>query len=133
MITYKEKLSLIDDMISLAKIDGVLHPNEMEFIKSIASDWKIKETDLEELFALTNEKKVLKSEFKRIEHFYRMALLSYTDDFQHYQEENFLYQLGLKLGLNPMAIKRVLYAMKTAPNRTVDSEILIKIFQEQHN
>lgn len=133
MITYKEKLSLIDDMISLAKIDGVLHPNEMEFIKSIASDWKIKETDLEELFALTNEKKVLKSEFKRIEHFYRMALLSYTDDFQHYQEENFLYQLGLKLGLNPMAIKRVLDAMKTAPNRTVDSEILIKIFQEQHN
>ncbi|MDD2986783.1 excinuclease ABC subunit B [Flavobacterium sp.] len=133
MITYKEKLSLIDDMISLAKIEGVLHPNEMEFIKSIVSDWKIKETDLEELFALTNEKKVLKSEFKRIEHFYRMALLSYTDDFQHYQEENFLYQLGLKLGLNPMAIKRVLDAMKTAPNRTVDSEILIKIFQEQHN
>lgn len=133
MITYKEKLSLLSDMIALSNSDGELHENEVEFIKSIALDWKIKETDLDELFAQPNEKKVLKSEFKRIEHFYRMALLSYSDDFQHNQEENFLIEMGLKLGLNPMAIRRILSEMNTSPNRMVDPEMLIKIFQEQHN
>jgi DnaJ-domain-containing protein 1 len=133
MITYKEKLSLLGDMIELSKIDGELHKNEVEFIKSIADDWKIKISDLDELFAQPNEKKVLKSEFKRIEHFYRMALLSYSDDFQHNQEENFLYEMGLKLGLNPIAIQRILSEMKSSPNRMVDSDILIQIFKEQHN
>jgi len=133
MITYKEKLSLLSEMIALSNVDGVLHEKEVAFIKSIASDWKIKETDLDELFAQPNEKKVLKSEFKRIEHFYRMVLLSYSDDFQHNHEENFLYQMGLKLCLNPMAIQRVLAEMKSSPNRMVDSEVLLKIFQEQHN
>ena len=133
MITYKEKLSLLSEMIALSRVDGILHENEVYFIKSIANDWKIIAIDLEELFDLPNQDIVLKSEFRRIEHFYRMALLMYTDDFQHNEEENFLYQMGLRLGLNPMAIRRILAEMKSSPNRMVDSEILIKIFQEQHN
>jgi hypothetical protein len=133
MITYKEKLSLLGDMIELSKIDGELHENEILFIKSVASDWKVKDSDLSELFSLPNKIQILKSEFKRIEHFYRMALLSYSDSIQHQQEENFLIQMGLKLGLNPIAIRKVLEEMKKTSNRMVDSGILLKIFQEQHN
>ena len=51
MITYKEKLSLLSEMIALSRVDGILHENEVYFIKSIANDWKIIAIDLEELFS----------------------------------------------------------------------------------
>jgi hypothetical protein len=41
--------------------------------------------------------------------------------------------LGLKLGLNPFAIKRVLNEMEKSPTRMVEADLLLGIFKEQHN
>ena len=133
MITYKEKLSLIGDMIELSKVDGQLHEREYEFIKMVADELKVRDEDFDELFKLPNELMVFKSEFKRIEHFYRLALLSHCDNHHHEREHEFMYQLGLKLGLNPFAIKRVLGAMDQSPNRMLEADFLLSIFKEQHN
>ena len=133
MITYKEKLSLIGDMIELSKVDGQLHEREYEFIKMVADELKVRDEDFDELFKLPNELMIFKSEFKRIEHFYRLALLSHCDNHHHEREHEFMYQLGLKLGLNPFAIKRVLGAMDQSPNRMIDADLLLGIFKEQHN
>ena len=43
MITYKEKLSLLGDMIELSKVDGQLHERELEFIKLVAEELNVKE------------------------------------------------------------------------------------------
>ncbi|GGD28306.1 TerB family tellurite resistance protein [Flavobacterium orientale] len=133
MITYKEKLSLIGDMIELSKVDGKLHEREYEFIKMVADDLKVRDADFDELFKIPNELLVFKSEFKRIEHFYRLALLSHCDNHHHDREHEFLYQLGLKLGLNPFSIKRVLHEMEKSPTRMVEADLLFGIFKEQHN
>lgn len=133
MITYKEKLSLIGDMIELSKVDGQLHNREYEFIKMVADELKVRDEDFDELFKIPNELLVFKSEFKRIEHFYRLALLSHCDNHHHEREHEFMYQLGLKLGLNPFAIKRVLGAMDQSPNRMIAADFLLGIFKEQHN
>lgn len=133
MITYKEKLSLIGDMIELSKVDGQLHDREYEFIKMVADELKVRDEDFDELFKIPNELLVFKSELKRIEHFYRLALLSHCDNHHHDREQEFLYQLGLKLGLNPFAVKRVLNEMEKSPTRMVDAELLLGIFKEQHN
>ena len=133
MITYKEKLSLIGDMIELSKVDGQLHHREYEFIKMVADELKVRDEDFDELFKIPNELLVFKSEFKRIEHFYRLALLSHCDHLHHEREQEFMYQLGLKLGLNPFAIKRVLGAMDQSPNRMLEADFLLGIFKEQHN
>ncbi len=133
MITYKEKLSLLGDMIELSKIDGKLHEREYEFIKMVAAELNVRETDFDELFFLPNELLVFKSEFKRIEHFYRLALLSHCDNHHHEREHEFMYQLGLKLGLNPFAIKRVLHEMDKSPTRMIEPDLLLGIFKEQHN
>jgi hypothetical protein len=37
------------------------------------------------------------------------------------------------MGLNPNATKRILEMMKKAPNAMIDAEVLLGIFQEQHN
>jgi hypothetical protein len=133
MITYKEKLSLLGDMIELSKVDGQLHERELEFIKLVAEELNVKESDFEELFSLPNELLVFKSEFKRIEHFYRLALLTHCDNLHHEREHEFMYQLGLKLGLNSFAIKRVLGEMDKSVNRMIDPDLLLGIFKEQHN
>lgn len=133
MITYKEKLSLLGDMIELSKVDGQLHDREYEFIKMVAEELNVRMTDFEELFSLPNELLVFKSEFKRIEHFYRLALLSHCDNHHHDREHEFMYQLGLKLGLNPFSIKRVLKEMDNSPTRMIEPELLLGIFKEQHN
>lgn len=133
MITYREKLSLIGDMIELSKVDGTLHDREYEFIKMVAEELKVRDEDFDELFKIPNELLVFKSEFKRIEHFYRLALLSHCDNHHHEREHEFMYQLGLKLGLNPFAVKRVLHEMEQSPTRMVEPDLLLWIFKEQHN
>ncbi len=133
MITYREKLSLIGDMIELSKVDGTLHEREYDFIKMVADELKVRDEDFDELFKIPNELLVFKSEIKRIEHFYRLALLSHCDNHHHEREHEFMYQLGLKLGLNPFAIKRVLHEMEKSPTRMVEAELLLKIFKEQQN
>jgi hypothetical protein len=42
-------------------------------------------------------------------------------------------ELGINMGLNPNAMKRVLHLMKTSPNQMVSAEVLLSIFSEQHN
>ncbi len=133
MITYKEKLSLLGDMIALSKIDGKLHEREYEFIKMVSDELKVRTEDFEALFVLPNSILVLPSEFARVEHFYRLALLSHCDQEHHEREQEFLCQLGLKLGLSSFAIKRVLEAMEKSPTRMVDADLLLGIFREQHN
>jgi hypothetical protein len=133
MITYKEKLSLLGDMIELSKVDGQLHNREYEFIKMVSVELNVRPADFAELFTLPNELLVFKSEIKRIEHFYRLALLSYCDNHQHEREHEFMYQLGLKLGLNPFSIKRVLSEMEKSPTRMVQADVLLGIFKEEHN
>jgi hypothetical protein len=44
-----------------------------------------------------------------------------------------MYQLGLKLGLNPFSIKRVLSEMEKSPTRMVQADVLLGIFKEEHN
>jgi hypothetical protein len=133
MITYKEKLSLLGDMIELSKVDGKLHQREYEFIKMVSDELKVREEDFQELFTIPNELLVMKSEFARIEHFYRLALLSHCDNHHHEREHEFMYHLGLKLGLNPFAIKRVLHEMEKSPSRMIEADKLLGIFKEQHN
>lgn len=133
MITYKEKLSLIGDMIELSKVDGQLHEREYEFIKMVADELNVRTNDFEELFKLPNELMIFKSEFQRIEHFYRLALLTHSDSHHHDRENEFMHHLGLKLGLNPFAVKRVLEAMNQSPTRMIEPNLLLGIFTEQHN
>jgi hypothetical protein len=76
---------------------------------------------------------VIKDEFHRICQFYRLALLMHVDGVLHETEQIKINEIGINMGLNPYAMKRVLHLMKNSPNRMVDGELLLSIFSEQHN
>jgi uncharacterized tellurite resistance protein B-like protein len=133
MNTDAEKISLLLEMISFSTVDGELHKREFDFLSLVAQELNIDEATFKDLFHREVPSLVIKSEFQRIQQFYRLALIMHCDGVLHSKEAAAIQQISIDMGLNPVATKRILNLMKNAPNAMIDPEVLLKIFQEQHN
>ena len=133
MNSYEDKISLLSEMICFAVIDGVLHDREYDFLLMVSQELQIDKETFLELFKKRDEVKVIKDEFHRILHFYRLALLMHCDGVLHAHERVAINEIGINMGLNPNAMKRVLGLMEQSPDQMVDAEVLLGAFQEQLN
>jgi uncharacterized tellurite resistance protein B-like protein len=133
MDTNEEKVSLLLEMIAFSTVDGKLHKREYDFLYIVADELNIEKEDFNDLFHQELPKLIIKSEFQRVQQFYRLALLMYCDGVLHKKEAVAIQQIAIEMGLNPIATKRILKLMNEAPNAIIDGEILLNIFQEQHN
>lgn len=133
MNSYEDKISLLSEMIAFAVIDGELHDREYDFLLMVSQELAIDKAIFLELFENRNQSKVIKDEFHRILHFYRLALLMHCDGILHERERIAINEIGINMGLNPHAMKRVLHLMNESPDQMVDAEILLGAFQEQLN
>ncbi|WP_333876214.1 TerB family tellurite resistance protein [Flavobacterium sp.] len=133
MSPYEEKLALLSDMIAFSVVDGKLHEREYLFLSMIAEELQITTEDFKALFHQESYPIVIKSEFERIQQFYRLALLMHCDGVLHEREQIKIHEIGINMGLNPHAIKRVLKAMEISPTKMISPEFLLEVFQEQLN
>jgi uncharacterized tellurite resistance protein B-like protein len=133
MNTKAERISLLCDMIAFAIVDGELHEREYLFLSIIAVELGISNDELKQLFHEEYRSEIIKSEFERIQQFYRLALLMHCDGVLHEREQVKIHEIGINMGLNPHAIKRVLKAMEKSPTRMVHPDFLLEVFQEQLN
>ena len=133
MSDYKERLELLAEMIAFSVIDGRLHEREYLFLTMIAEELQVGKGDFKNLFHQEEYPVVIKSEFERIQQFYRLALLMHCDGVLHEREQIKIHEIGINMGLNPYAIKRVLKAMEMSPNKMISPEFLLEVFQEQLN
>jgi len=133
MNTFEEKRSLLLEMIAFSTVDGQLHKREYEFLSIVASELNLDTAVFNDLFHQELPLIHIKSEFGRIQQFYRLALLMHSDGVLHSKEENAIQQISLNMGLNPVATKRILKLMKKGSNPLIDPKVLLNIFQEQHN
>ena len=133
MQTKTEKLSLLADMIAFAVVDGKLHDREYLFLSMIARELQIEKEEFKQLFHQEMKTEVIKSEFERIQQFYRLALLMHCDGVLHEREQVKIHEIGINMGLNPFAMKRVLKAMELAPTNIISPDYLLEVFQEQYN
>lgn len=133
MDSYEEKISLLSEMIAFAVIDGELHDREYDFLFLVSQELNVDKETFLDLFSKRNEHVVVKDEFHRILHFYRLALLMHCDGILHDKEKVSINEIGINMGLNPSAMKRVLKMMETSPNQMIDPVIVVGAFQEQHN
>ena len=131
--TKAQKVSLLLDMIAFAIVDGELHEREYNFLSLIAIELGINKEEFKQLFHEENPSEVIKNEFERIQQFYRLALLMHCDGVLHEREEIKIHEIGITMGLNPFAMKRVLKAMEQSPTRMVSPDYLLEVFQEQSN
>ena len=133
METTQEKISLLQEMISFALVDGELHDREYDFIEIVAYELGVDKETLHKLYENKGEIKVIKDELNRICQFYRLALLMRCDDILHERERVKINEIGINMGLDPYAMKRVLKLIEDTPNHMVDGRVLIKLFSEQLN
>lgn len=133
MDTYQEKISLLQEMIAFALVDGELHDREYDFLELVSQELNIDKATFLKLFSERGQTIVIKDEFNRICQFYRLALLMHSDGVLHEREQIKINELGINMGLNPYATKRVLQLMKSSPNQMVSPEVLLALFNEQHN
>jgi hypothetical protein len=133
MNTFEEKRSLVLEMIAFSTVDGHLHKREYEFLAIVANELGFEMDVFKDLFHQELPQIPIKSEFLRIQQFYRLALLMYSDGVLHQKESIAIQQIAIEMGLNPIATKRILKLMNEAPNAIIDAEILLNVFQEQHN
>ncbi|AWH86160.1 excinuclease ABC subunit B [Flavobacterium album] len=133
MNTYEEKLSLLTEMISFAKIDGEIHERELAFLSIVAAQLKIEKPVFESLFEHPAEKVVIKSEHQRILQFYRLALLMHADGVLHDNEQVAIREMGINMGLSPFAMKGVLNEMQRSPTGLIDPDMLLALFRAQQN
>lgn len=133
MNKYEEKLALLAEMIAFSVVDGRLHEREYLFLTMIADELQVKQEDFKALFHHENYPTVIKTEFERIQQFYRLALLMHCDGVLHEREQIKIHEIGINMGLNPHAIKRVLKAMEISPTKMISPEFLLEVFQEQLN
>lgn len=133
MNTFEEKKSLLLEMIAFSTVDGHLHKREYDFLSIIAQELQIDKNEFKQLFHQELPQLPIKTEFLRIQQFYRLALLMYCDGILHEKEMTKLQQIAIDMGLNPTATKRILKLMNEAPNAIIDGAILLNVFQEQHN
>ncbi len=133
MNTFEEKRSLVLEMIAFSTVDGRLHKREYEFLAFVANELGFDTEVFKDFFHQELPSLPIKSEFQRVQQFYRLALLMYSDGVLHKNEAIAIQQIALQMGLNPIATKRILKLMHEASNAIIDPEILLSIFQEQHN
>ena len=128
-----EKLSLLTELIKLAKCDHELQEKEYIFLLSVAQTLNVSKKDFDQLFHNYIKFAPPKLEFERILQFHRLVLLMNIDQKTSDAEVRLIKNIGLRLGLNPMATNKVLATMGNYPNKVIPAEILIKIFKEQYN
>lgn len=133
MNTQEEKRSLLLEMIAFSTVDGQLHKRELAFLWLVAQELKIDSKVFQDLFHQENPPQIIKSEFQRIQQFYRLALIMHCDGILHKKEAVAIQQIAIEMGLSPIAVKRVLDLMEKAPHAMIDPNVLLKVFQEQHN
>lgn len=133
MSSYKEKLSVLSEMIEFAKVDDSIKDSEYDFLRSVSEQLGVTSEDFEKLFETESEHVVPKTEGGRILQFHRLVLLMNVDQVQEEVEVGRLHNLGLGMGLPPSAINQVLSIMHKYPNNVVPPDVLISIFKAHYN
>lgn len=133
MSTYLEKLGILSQMISFAKVENEIKESEYHFLLGVSQQLEIDKETFDSLFHKKVEKVLLKSEAERILQFHRLVLLMNVDKEQRLVEIEQLHNIGLGFGLPQAAIEQVLTVMHRYPDKVVPPKVLIEIFKAYNN
>lgn len=129
----KENLSLIAELIKLAKADNDVREMEFQFLLTIAAQIGVTKDEFKRLFEQYIEFLPPKLEGDRIVQFHRLVLLMNVDSETSLSETQYIIEAGIRMGLNPLATNKVLEEMNDYPNKVIPTERLIEIFKLYHN
>lgn len=129
----EEKLSILTELIKLSRVDKKYRNEEYLFLTMIANTLSVSKQQLDDLFNKYVKYTPPKLEMQRILQFQRLILLANVDMEIDNKETKLIYKAGIKLGLRPESIEKVLAEMKKYERGMIPEEKLIYIFKTHHN
>lgn len=132
-MSYEEKLSALSQLIAFAKANEGINTAEYNFLQAIAKQIGIGKTAFDNLLKKPFPYINIKHESQRIVQFHRLLLLMNVDQNISTQELKNIHQLGLKMGLNILAIEKTLEVMQLYENNNIPPDVLLQIFKTYYN
>ncbi len=123
----------MSDLIVLAQADDKLMASEYDFILRMADRMGVSKEEVDTLIKNPLPSMPIVSELERITHFHKLILLMNVDWEAHEKEIAVLRNFGLKLGVRPAAIDRILARSQQYENKIIPTNELIQIFQMYYN
>jgi hypothetical protein len=133
MNTYEEKKSLLLEMIAFSTVDGHLQKREYEFLFRIANELNIEKGGFNDLFYQELPKLPIRTDFQRVQQFYRLAVLMHCDATLHLKESATIKEIAIRMGLNSGLSKRILKKIEKSPKAIISADVLMRIFKEELN
>jgi hypothetical protein len=130
---HHEKLSLLSQLVKLARADKEVKESEFQFLWSIAKQLEISEDEFKRVFEQYIGFEPPEMEMDRIVQFHRLVLLMNIDQEIDDEELVQIKNLGMRMGLHPLAIAEVLDTLHQYPNNMMPPDKLISIFRAFHN
>jgi hypothetical protein len=128
-----EKLSLLTELIKLARVDQEVREIEYQFLLAIAAQLKVDPVDFNKLFEEYIDFTPPKDEFNRILQLQRLILLMNVDLESSEKEKLHIKEVAINMGLNFLAVEEVLRRMHEFPNKLIPPDVLIEIFMRNNN
>ncbi|MCE3296552.1 MAG: TerB family tellurite resistance protein [Crocinitomicaceae bacterium] len=128
-----EKLSLMTELIKLARTDKDVREAEHQFLMAIALQLQITPEEFTSLFDQYIDFTPPVNEFDRILQLQRLILLSNVDLQNNQEETAFIREAGIKMGLNSLAVDEVLNRIHDYENKIIPPDKLIEIFTRNYN
>jgi len=134
MKSKETKIGILSEMIELAKADQVVKESEYNFLFGLSVQFGIHKEEFDELFLQPTKRIVFDTHKEQVEQFHRLIVLMNIDQEKHRLEVELLRVMGLRLGLKPSLVLRMLDEMNNYPNGMVplDSLLLISAQNTPH-
>lgn len=131
---YEEKISHLNDLISLSKIDGNEALNEVNFINSVADRLGISRQDLKKLKEKQPDVIFTPPEdmYQVMMQYHRLIVLMGIDRIITEEEKGLCLALGLKMNLKKEAIEEIIDKAIDTPRHVISVDEIENIFYRHY-
>ncbi len=131
---YEEKISHLNDLINLSKIDGNEALNEVNFINSVADRLGISRKDLKELKEKSANITFMppKDMYRIMMQYHRLIVLMGIDRIITDEEKELCVNLGLKMNLKKEAIEEIIDKAIDTPRHVISVDEIENIFYRHY-
>jgi hypothetical protein len=131
---YEEKISHLNDLINLSKIDGNEALNEVNFINSVADRLGISRKDLKELKEKSANISFMppKDMYQIMMQYHRLIVLMGIDRIITDEEKELCVDLGLKMNLKREAIEEIIDKAIDTPRHVISVDEIENIFYRHY-
>ncbi len=131
---YDEKISHLNDLIKLSRIDGNESLNEVNFINSVADRLGVSRDDLQQIRKHNEEVTFTppKDMYQIMMQYHRLMVLMGIDRIITREEKDFCLELGLKMNLKKKAILEIIEKAIDAPRHVISVDDIENIFYRHY-